>query len=418
MPSTRSRWLCALTLLALLMPATIAHADPPKEDARPPLVESYLKSGDLKSGETALLDRLREQPGDQQARFGLGVLRMLRAIEHLGQNLHRYGAGPQRRVIGVPILRMPVPENKNPEKINYAAMRKIFQQFSDDLGKAESTLAPIEDSDVKLPLHFGLIRLDLDGDGKGGEGEELWRIYARLTRTRARDNVQDAERFVVTFDQGDVHWMRGYCRLLQTFCEVALAHDFEELFHRTAFLFFPKVDSKYSMLAGQASDFWESILDAIAFVHLINLPVKEPERMVQAHRHLKEVIEQSRLTWKAIQAETDDDHEWIPNAKQRSVIPGAQVSPAMIEGWHEFLAEAEQILEGRKLIPFWRGRSKLGVNLRRVFTEPRRFDLVLWIQGSAAVPYLEKGELTKRDTWLRFNRLFRGNFIGFAVWFN
>jgi len=35
-----------------------------------------------------------------------------------------------------------------------------------------------------------------------------------------------------------------------------------------------------------------------------------------------------------------------------------------------------------------------GVNLRRVFTEPREFDLVLWVQGTAAVPYLEAGEVT------------------------
>src|SRR5947208_7893227 len=38
-----------------------------------------------------------------------------------------------------------------------------------------------------------------------------------------------------------------------------------------------------------------------------------------------------------------------------------------------------------------RGR---GSNVRRVFIEPRTFDLVLWVQGSAAAPNLEAGEIS------------------------
>lgn len=59
-----------------------------------------------------------------------------------------------------------------------------------------------------------------------------------------------------------------------------------------------------------------------------------------------------------------------------------------------------------------------GVNVRQVFVEPRRFDLVLWVQGSAATPYLEEGPLSKPETWRRFQEVFRGEFIGFAIWFN
>jgi hypothetical protein len=76
------------------------------------------------------------------------------------------------------------------------------------------------------------------------------------------------------------------------------------------------------------------------------------------------------------------------------------------------------VLNGKKLIPFWRGSSGNGVNLMKVFTEPKDFDLVLWIQGSGAVPYLEKGETTSPQTWAEFQRAFEGNFIGMAVWIN
>ena len=59
-----------------------------------------------------------------------------------------------------------------------------------------------------------------------------------------------------------------------------------------------------------------------------------------------------------------------------------------------------------------------GINIRKVFTEPREFDLVLWVQGSGASPYLERGPMTKPEFWRRLMGTFRGNFIGFAIWFN
>jgi hypothetical protein len=76
------------------------------------------------------------------------------------------------------------------------------------------------------------------------------------------------------------------------------------------------------------------------------------------------------------------------------------------------------VIRGEKLIPFWRGGFEQGMNLGKVFTEPRDFDLVLWVQGTAAMPYLEDGEKTSPQTWSEFQRVFRGEFIGFAAWIN
>ena len=90
----------------------------------------------------------------------------------------------------------------------------------------------------------------------------------------------------------------------------------------------------------------------------------------------------------------------------------------MIDSWLEFVGEMESLLAGKRLIPFWRGDEKRGVNLRRVFTEPRTLDLVLWVQGTAATPYLEDGPVTKKEIWTRLERVFQGEFIGFAIWFN
>jgi hypothetical protein len=99
-------------------------------------------------------------------------------------------------------------------------------------------------------------------------------------------------------------------------------------------------------------------------------------------------------------------------------VLGIPVKPEMIDSWLEFVDESEALLAGKRLVPFWRGNDKRGINLRRVFTEPRPLDLVLWVQGTAATPYLEEGTMTKPEVWTRMKRVFGGEFIGFAIWFN
>jgi hypothetical protein len=139
------------------------------------------------------------------------------------------------------------------------------------------------------------------------------------------------------------------------------------------------------------------------------------------------MIRQSRASWTRILAESDDDREWIPNPTQTGVIPGVRINREMIDGWHGFLDECENLLTGDKLVPFWRGYKERpeealaagrGVNLRRVFLEPREFDLVLWITGTGATPYLEEGKLADPEVFQRLTRIFGGEFIGFAIWFN
>jgi len=320
-----------------------------------------------------------------------------------------------------PPLRLPVPQNSDPKILSYQDARKIIQAWLDDLEKAEATLSQIRDPDVKLPVPFGLIRLDFDGDGQAREEETLWQIYARLNPASGV-TPQRAQQFVIVFDRGDVHWLRGYCHLLMAMGEFALAHDFKEFFECTAHLFFPKVDSPHDFLptAPHVFNFGQDfdIADFIAVIHLIRMPVAERKRMTAVLQHLETVLAQSRESWKFILAEKDDDHEWIPNPRQTGVIPNVRVTAAMVDGWMDFLKEAEDILAGRKLLPFWRSNDGRGVNLRRVFTEPRPFDLVLWIQGTAATPYLEKGDLTKPEVWQRLQRVFQGDFIGFVLWFN
>ncbi len=397
--------------------------------ANAPLVESYLSEGELSTGAAELAKQISQSPDDQQARFSLGIIHFLQAIEGLGQAQHQFGL-LQHRVRRVPLFRIPIPPNDKPEELSYEKARQIVADFLKDLEKAEATLAEVDTTEVKLPLHLGRVRLDLDGDGEATDEETFWRIFAMFDGRVGRDI---GEAFRIGLDGGDVHWLRGYCHVAMSLCEFALAHDWREVFERCAHLIYPRVKTPHTFLADEQMDplrwtfDFRLIADVIAYIHLLNFPVEEPDRMASALKHLHAVVAQSRASWTRILSETDDDGEWLPGPDQTGVIPGVRIRQEIIDGWHGVLDEAESILRGQKLIPFWRGykekpsevfTQRRGINLKRVFTEPKRFDVVMWATGTGATPFLETGELTKRETWGRLTQIFGSNFLGFAFWFN
>ncbi len=416
-------WSTQVLIGLLLLVCTAAQ---PLSAQEPKAFEKHLLDGSIAKGIGELSTHLKSHGDDDQARFQLGFLQFLRSVERLGGSFYRYGALSE---LQLPVLRLPIPRNPEPEAVDYVKARAVLQQLVEDLSEAEATLAKVQSKDVKVTVPFGLIRLDVDGNGKATEGEELWRLYARLTglpgvsgQNNTKSLEEQARNFVIAFDAGDVHWLRGYCHLLMAVCEFWLAHDSRELFNRTAHLIYPKPEIPYEFLRHRPStrdrEMVTQIIDGIAMIHLIRLEVSEPERLKSAHKRLLAVIDQSRQSWKLVLAETDNDREWIPNPEQDTVI-GVKVSDEMVKTWLEFLDEAEQLLAGKKLVPFWRDpHPQRGINLRRMFEEPRTFDLVLWVQGTAAAPYLETGPMTAPETWREFQQRFRGQFIGFAFWFN
>ncbi len=117
------------------------------------------------------------------------------------------------------------------------------------------------------------------------------------------------------------------------------------------------------------------------------------------------MVRESRISWQHIESEKDDDHEWIPNPTQTGEIQ-VRVSRELITGWHRVLDEIEALLNGKKLVPYWRlygNRTSngtwatpsegKGINLYKVFHDPIEFDLVLFVQGTALERYLEDGRV-------------------------
>jgi hypothetical protein len=409
---TRTR--LALTAAGLLLVAAWPAA---ADESAANLAAGHLEAGTLLAGDAELSALLDKDPGNDEARLGLGAIRFVRAVEHLSQGLYRYGLKPLTSFL-IPVVRLPVPENPDPQPITFQDFRGLLQTFVSDLGSAEVTLALVKSDNVKLVLDLDKLRYDVKGDGIIGDDQRLVSVIERVTGM-TRSMMPNS--LVFAFHKGDALWLQGYCNLLMAFGDFFLAYDWHESFDTTFFHFFPKMSSPFrdALAPVDPNDYFASegapVADFISFLH-IRWPLTEPGRMHEARDRLKRMIALSRASWAAIEAETDNDRNWIPNARQTSPFQSVIVDEKRIAGWRAVLDEADAILDGKKLVPHWRLRQ--GINIRRVFEEPQPFDLVLWITGPAALPYLEDGPMTTSEEWSRITDSFGGSFGVYAVWFN
>lgn len=419
-------WCIATTVACVFLTASAQAQGPSDEEVA--LVNTALTGESLAAGETAMAAYLLDHPKSDYVRFGLGLGQFFRSGEVLFGSLYRYGFLSEESLLqyALPFDLSSVPKNPNPEVITYDTLNAMLQAWIDGVDRAEHTLSGITDDDVKLPLPIGLVQLDIDGDGKGEPGEALWSLFNRFQRRFNADEAAAGE-FVIAFDRADVSWLRGYCHFMMAIGDFALAHDRQMLFEHCSQVAFAKPKTPFPFLVEehrQGVDDWMPISDWIAMMHLMRFEVVEPARMIKVHQHLKMVVAMGREMWKYIDAETDNDREWVPSINQSSIIPEAEVTTEIHDAWLAFLDEADLVLDGKRLIRFWRmsrGGDPVegtGINFKRVFTEPTTFDLVLWIQGTAASPYLEKGTLTTPGLWRRMEQAFNGRVFRWGFWFN
>jgi hypothetical protein len=416
-----SRFLCRVTLAAALIAASGAAASETSAEA----TRSHLYGATLTAGAEDLGRRIAADPTDAEARFGLGMIQFLHAVERLGQSQYRYGVQQPGQHIALPLLRLPIPANPSPEAIDYEAFRALLQGFVDDLAASDATLAKIGDSPATIVVDLDKVRLDMTGAGKPETDVGLVELLAAISGASGRWPPPGQTSLEVKFDSGDAAWLRGYTQVLSSLCEFLLAHDFHGSFEALAPHFWARPKTPYAaeLAAPPPSNpltgfetHPETFADLIAAVHQLDWPVVAPERMHAVRSHLLAAIADSRLSWRLIDAETGDDREWIPNPRQKHAALGLLVNREQETAWFSFLDESEAVLEGRRLVPHWRfGR---GLDLKAFFETPQTFDLILLLTGQGALPFLADGPITSPERWRQIINAFGGSFFQFAVWFN
>lgn len=414
---------CFTFILASSLPTAERAAAQETKQAESSVIESFLIAGKLADGEAALKSAMEKSPDSDQLQMEMAFLKFFQSIEHMGQTLYSFGPADSFVMGQIPFLRLPVPSNPDPKPVSLDDVRDMIQAFIDDLDEVEKTLSKVGSDSVKLPIRIMQVKLDFDGNGKISDKENLGPVLMQYLGGRQPNNGQLKEMMAksINFDRADVDWLKGYCCLLRSMGEVFLAYDETEFWDVVGHRLFEKGQIKHKFLLEEErkNDFYFEIADLIAAIHNIRFPLKEPERLKVAHQHLLGTIKHSRSMWRRINAETDDDQEWIPSPNQSNPFTEVRITRRMTDSWEKFLVESEQILKGELLVPFWRGKNeKRGVDLHMAFHEPEDFDLVLWIHGSGAVPFIKMGDCSKPSTWSEFQQVFRGNFFGFAIWFN
>ncbi|MES0046003.1 MULTISPECIES: hypothetical protein [unclassified Mesorhizobium] len=420
---TRFAGLLASAFL-LLLPLSSARA------AAPEAATALFEAKTVTERNRALTTLESAAKGDPASAYAAGAGEFFTALEILAGGLHRHGfESPQSFML--PLMRLPIPDNPDPEPLTYEQFRAILVAFRDRLETSAATLGSVPaDADIGMVVDLTHAGIDLNEDGAIAPDESMAAIMASLSRGGISSDGA-ASSLTFRFDRADGFWLQGYAEFLMAQADFWLAHDFRTMFDGSFHMLFPRAKLPLQdILVPPAGDMGSSIFssewriaDFISMVHLVNWPVVEPERRQAARRHLLEIIRLSREDWKAIRAETDNDREWLPGPQQKGENPltGLEVGEEQVEAWLATLTMAEDLLEGRKLLPHFRitASTGQGINMKRFFEEPKPFDLVLSITGPAIAPYLESGEIVTSGEFDQIQRQFGGGgFLTFALWFN
>lgn len=350
-------------------------------------------------------------------RFALGGVRFLGAIEASLQLRWRLGLSGQ--TMDVPVLRLPVAKNPNPEPFDPHFVEVMATDLLARMAAAEAALAGIGDADaVALRLNLADLWFDVNMDGTRDTGEGVIEIAAGTVLPRRFNSSSQAVPPTILFDTADAAWLLAYTHMLSTAAEMVLAYPPAD-----AIVEVGEATRALREVAGDAPPvnalafMFEDEVDAAAMVLQALRQTPKAEHTRAAREHALATIRLNRTFWTRVEAETDNDAEWIPNARQTSAL-GLTLPAEVAAAWQAVLGDAEDLLEGRKLIPYWRLKSGAGLNLKKMLDDPIPVDLVGWVQGKDLLRYAERGSRANAWNWREFTSLMRGDSMLYVLLLN
>lgn len=385
----------------------------------PALADSAISDEIAASGLGATEARLAalSSPTDAE-RFALGGVRFLRTLEEALQI--QASEGLYDPIGLVPFLRLVEPVEGPTGSLRPEAVAEIFTGVATGMQAAREPLAGIgAGADFGLEIDLSDIWFDVNGDGVRMDGEGAMDVLGPMLfdwRWSERDPATPAP--VIRFDAADAAWLSAYTHLLGGTAEAILAYDPTDSLRAV-------VEANAAMADfGQPEpdpdgikEFVAPVVDLIAVIQHALLQQPDAARLSTARDHFLAMIADNRRFWDLVDKEADNDREWLPNDRQQSAL-GFEVPQGTGQVWLGILDEAEAILRGERLVPYWRTGPGVGVNVARVFTEPRPIDLVGWIQGMDALPYLERGTVADWQAWSELAGMMSGDAMLMALYLN
>lgn len=382
---------------------------PSMQDNRP--LATILSENGLETAARALAGR----PRTPETGFQLGAVRFLRAIETMMQvRYDTYDAA----IPFIPGMMADLPPNPNaqfkPEFLETALAGAL-----EHLSGAEAALAAATAGEFAADIPLETVWFDIDRNGQRAEWEALTTILRGMGAQVDWTSINGA----IRFDTADAEWLAAYVSLVSGTAELVLSLEPTEAI-RTIYEGRLQLERAGGIGAPDymfGADQW---VDQAAAVIMVLDGKPDAARSKRALEHYRKVIAHNRTFWTELMAETDNEREWLPNPRQTSPF-GVEITNELATSWQGVLAEMEDMLEGRTLIPFWRApqgppgsNEGVGINLRKLLSDPGDMNVALMIQGSAFAPFMERGKLVSMEAWGRFTALTRGDGLLMAMILN
>lgn len=378
------------------------------------LSQEIARSG-LAATEARLTAAGSTDPADS---FGLGGVQFLRAVEQSYQL--RWQTGLVDPTGMLPFLRLPMEPNPAAVTFDPATLTRLFAQASAQMDLAQHSLSLVPDgADFGVEIDLANLWFDVNTSGTRDPGEGTLDMLGPVLlgwQWESRDPATRSPK--IRFDAADAAWLSAYAHLLAGLCDMVRAYDPTEPITRVV-----SARAQMQSLGPIASDPFlgsASGADSIDIIAVVLATLdQEPDAalMLQAQGHLLSMIADNRIFWARVAAETDNAAEWLPNDKQTSAL-GISLPEGIGTRWLAVLTDTESILKGDLLVPYWRVGGTAGLNVGRMFTEPAPIDLAGWVQGWAALPYLEQGSIVLPDSAQAFESMIDGDPMLMALWLN
>lgn len=387
--------------------------------AAPAAADSHYSSMIGQDGIAASLASLRAQdtatPSDQ---FALGGLHVLRAVETALQSRYTYdmNSDTMAMLADIPFLRLPVAPNPAPLPFESDVIPALFGDVLDELELARQSLDQIGDTDpVAVALRPADVWFDINKNARRDPGEGLSVVMGTVMGTEA----PIPQSMTIRFDTADAAWLSAYAHLLSGTSELILSTNPEQAIAAT-FAGAATMDK----LRGETPMRWGFIgteelteIDTIAAIIVALEGPLDPQHTRAAHQHFLDGLSDNRTFWARLAAETDNTLEWIPNANQTSVMP-IQFPAGIGDSWQAVLADAEAVLTGESLLPFWRLGPNAGLDLAAILQDPPVVDIIGLFQGYSLAPYAKTGTVIDDASLRAFDEVTGGNSPFFAIVLN
>ncbi len=348
--------------------------------------------------------------------FALGGIRFLLGIEGALQLRWQTGLvsfGPE-----LPVLRLPIPPNPNPRPFAPDDIVTLLTGLETRMEGARTALAVTEGQDFGLEIALSDLWFDIDGNGARSDGESVSEVAGLALAGAARGGFAAPADPVIRFDTADADWLEAYTHFLSAFANLALAFDPAAAVARVqtatagmkALWGTTPPPNALDMMLGHH-------VDRAAIILLALQSKPDAARAGAARDHLLSMIAANGRFWRAVEAETDDAAEWVPNDRQTSAL-GIPMPEGTGARWQAVLNDAEGVLTGRLLVPHWRMGAEGGIDVSAVFAAAPPVDVITWAQGEGLLPYARKGPRVSAQSWRDFERLVQGDALLFALFLN